>query len=295
MKRLIVVFLVLAMGPRVLAADKGYARPRLLIEPAELAKPDVARSVVILDARAKKKYDAGHIPGARWVSFEEWTKTFQDGKDPEAWTKRLAALGLTLDARVVIYDDAANKEACRVWWVLRYWGMANVRVLNGGWRGWEAGKYPVDDKVPPPATINLTLKPQTERLATKDLLLRSLKENKLQIVDARSADEFCGKLELAKRGGAVPGARLLDWSSLVDAKTHRFKDPEELRKLFREAGIALDRPTVAYCQSGGRASVMQFALELMGADAVRNYYGSWAEWGNAEDTPVEKGTLKKPE
>jgi thiosulfate/3-mercaptopyruvate sulfurtransferase len=295
MKRILVLFIVLAAVPRLGAAEKGYARPQLLIEPAELAKPDVARSVVILDARSRKKYDAGHIPGARWVSFEEWTKAFQDGKDAEAWSKRLAALGITLDAKVVIYDEAANKDASRIWWVLRYWGVKDARVVNGGWRGWEAGKYPVDDKVPAPAANDLTLKPQGERLATKAFLLQSLKGDKLQIVDTRSADEFCGKLELAKRGGAIPGARLLDWSTLVDAKTHRFKDADELRKLFREAGIALDRPTVTYCQSGGRASVMQFAMELMGADAVRNYYGSWAEWGNAEDTPVEAGKLKKPE
>ena len=292
MKRVTLLLVVLAAVPRLGAAEKGYARPHLLIEPAELAKPDVARLVVILDARARKKYDAGHIPGARWVSFAEWTKAFQDGKDRDAWSKRVAALGITLDAKVVVYDDAANKEAARIWWVLRYWGVSNVRVVNGGWRGWEAGKYPVEDKdpAPTPTPTGLALKPQAERLATKALLLQSLTGDKLQIVDARSADEFCGKLELAKRGGAVPGARLLDWSTLVDAKTHRFKEADELRKLFREAGIAFDRPTVTYCQSGGRASVMQFALELMGADGVRNYYGSWAAWGNAEDTPVEPET-----
>jgi thiosulfate/3-mercaptopyruvate sulfurtransferase len=95
--------------------------------------------------------------------------------------------------------------------------------------------------------------------------------------------------KLAKRGGAIPGAKHLEWSDLLDKKTQRFKSPAALSRLFKQAGIDPKKPAVTYCQSGGRASVMAFALELMGAKGVQNYYPGWAEWGNAADTPVEKG------
>jgi len=130
-------------------------------------------------------------------------------------------------------------------------------------------------------------------LATKSELLDAIKGRRWQFVDARSTDEYCGiDLHGNKRGGALPGAKHLDWTNLVDAETHRFKTAAELRRLFTAAGITVERPTAAYCQSGGRASVMAFALELMGAGDVRNYYRSWHEWGNADDTPIS--TLKKP-
>ena len=122
-------------------------------------------------------------------------------------------------------------------------------------------------------------------------MLKSLKGGGLQIVDARSEKEFCGTEKLTNnRAGAIPGAKQLEWIDLLDRDTHRFKPPADLRKLFAAAGVALDRPTATHCQSGGRAAVMAFALELMGADGVSNYYRSWAEWGNAADTPVVPGT-----
>ena len=112
-------------------------------------------------------------------------------------------------------------------------------------------------------------------------------------MDARSYEEHCGTVAHAKRGGSIPGAAQLTWTALLDARTGRFRSAEQLRLIFRHEGIRLDRPTVTYCQSGGRAAVMAFALELMGVRDVRNYYRSWSEWGNAEDTPVERPPAKK--
>ena len=96
----------------------------------------------------------------------------------------------------------------------------------------------------------------------------------------------CTDLKKAERGGSIPGATHLEWSDVLDPKTRRFKTPATLAKLFKDAGVNLGRPQVTYCQSGGRAAVLAFALELMGAREVRNYYRSWSEWGNAADTPV---------
>jgi len=118
-------------------------------------------------------------------------------------------------------------------------------------------------------------------------VLDLLKDDKPQIVDARSEDEFCGLDKRDnKRSGAIPGAKHLEWSDLIDRQTQRFKSPDQLRRLFDQAGVDLERPTISHCNGGGRASVMAFGLELMGAKDVRNYYRGWGEWGNAEDTPV---------
>lgn len=274
----------------VFAAEVAYPRPELLIEPAELAKPEVAKQVVILDARSLTKYKAGHVSNAVWVDHEQWAKAFGDGKDAEGWSKRIGALGIDANSNVVVYDDASAKDAARIWWLLRYWGLERVRILNGGWIGWQAGKFPTETSVKQPAATTFTAKARVERLATKDQLLASIKNGQLQIIDARSEKEFCGTEKLSnKRAGAIPSAKQLEWIDLLDRETQRFKSPSELRKLFADAGIALDKPSATHCQSGGRAAVMMFGMELMGAKSVGNYYASWAEWGNADDTPVVPG------
>jgi len=265
-----------------------YPRPNLLLEPAELATPEVAREFTILDVRSQEAYQKEHVPGARRVDHDEWKTAFGDGKDAEGWGKRIGQLGIGPRSKVVIYDDNGIKDAARIWWILRYWDLDDVRLLSGGWKGWKAGGYPTTDAAPPPASpAEFRARPRHERLTTMEQVLRSLRGGSLQIVDARSENEFCGVDTLEnKRGGAIPGAKHLDWSDLIDQATQRFKSPEQLRRLFGQAGIDLSRPAAAHCQSGGRAAVMVFALELMGAKSVSNYYRGWSEWGNAEDTPV---------
>lgn len=276
------------------AQVKTYPRPELLIEPSQLAKPDVAKAYVVLDARSFAKFKQGHVPGARWVDHAEWAKSFGHGKDDEGWGKRIGLLGLSSSSKVVVYDDNYTKDAARIWWILRYWGVEDVRLLNGGWAGWKAENHPTDkdEIVPRPAKFEAKARP--DRLATKEQLLDSLKGGKLQIVDARSENEFCGVEKLTnKRAGAIPGAKQLEWIDLLDKDTQRFKSAANLRKLFEEAGIALDRPTATHCQSGGRAAVMVFGMELMGAKGVSNYYPSWAEWSNDPATPVVPGKAKQ--
>ena len=133
------------------------------------------------------------------------------------------------------------------------------------------------------------LKAESKRLASKDDLLKELEKKSLgQLIDARTKDEHCGESKTAKRNGAIPGSKHLEWSDTVEKKTGRFKSAAELTKLFEDAGIDPSKPATTYCQSGGRASVMAFVLELMSGKEARNYYHSWAEWGNDSDTPVVK-------
>ena len=265
------------------------------MEPAALAKPEIGKQFIVLDARARKAFDESRVPGARWVDAAAWAKAFGSGKDGEAWSRRIGDLGIDGEAKVVVYDSSYSKDAARIWWILRYWGVADVRLLNGGWAGWKAAGLPIEaDQPQAPAAKTFQATPQAKRLATKGQLLASLKDKTLQIVDARSEAEFCGTdKQKNKRAGAIPGARHLEWIDLIDKKTQRFKTADQLRTLFREAGVELEKPTATHCQSGGRAAVMAFAMELMGATAVSNYYASWNEWGNADDTPVVVALPKK--
>ena len=273
-----------------LSPAAGYAKPELLVEPADLAKlaETAKRPARVLDARGKGKYEDGHIPDAVWVDAVAWARAFAAGQDEAEWTKRITALGIGPSDTVVVYDDAQSKDAARIWYILRYWGFDDVRILNGGWKAWlAAGGKP--DKAPPAvAKKDIELKPEPQRLATKGQLLDLLKGKPPQIVDARSEGEFCGTEETAKRNGAIPGALHLEWSDTLDKDTGKFKSADELAKLFEKAGIDPAKPAVTYCQSGGRAAVLAFVLELMGGKDVRNYYRSWSEWGNDPDTPVVK-------
>jgi thiosulfate/3-mercaptopyruvate sulfurtransferase len=266
------------------AKPDDYAHPELLLKPSEVAKGVMAGKLRVLDVRPKAKYDAAHIPGAVRVDSEAWSKAFADKPDKEAWTKRVGELGLEVGDLVVVYGDDP-REPARVWWILRYWGVKNASLLDGGWRAWAEANSAASKEAPKvkPTTPMLTAHP--DRLATREQVLGYLKDKDRQIIDARSGKEFCGDDKRAKRGGAIPGAKNLEWSDLLD-KDGRFLKADELHKLFKEHDVSLKEPAVTYCQSGGRAAVMAFALELMGARDVRNYYRSWNEWGNDPDTPV---------
>ncbi len=274
-------------------ATAGYARPELLVEPADLTK-EAAKGLRVLDARGKGKYLDGHVPGAVWVDATTWARTFGEGQDQPGWEKRVGALGITAETPVAVYDDGV-KDAARVWWILRYWGVKDVRLVNGGWKGYVASGGPAEKGEVKPAPAAVQLAPRRERLATKGRLKELVQGGfgGVQVMDSRSAGEYCGTEPTAKRNGAVPGAVHLEWSDTLDPKTGRFKPAAELARLFRAAGVDPKKPAVTYCQSGGRASVAAFALELMGGGDVRNYYKSWAEWGNDPDTPVVKPRPKK--
>jgi thiosulfate/3-mercaptopyruvate sulfurtransferase len=284
--RLSCLALVLIVPAAGAGPQAKYARPELLIEAGDLLKPQVARKFRILDARPAPKYEAGHIPGAFWVNHNVWAKAFNSDPSPEGWGKRIAALDIgSTDRPVVVYADDA-RAAARIWWILRYWGLQNVRLLNGGWQVWQEAGGKEEKGIREGAAGMLKVTAHPERLATMKQLLANLKDRRLSVLDARSQGEFCGDVKHAKRGGSIPEAVHLEWSDVLEAKSRRFKSAASLAKLFKDAGVDFTKPQVTFCQSGGRAAALAFALELMGAKEVRNYYRSWSEWGNVEDTPV---------
>lgn len=273
------------------SAEGKYAKPELLIEPAEVVK--AAEKYRVLDVRSAKAFAAGHVPGAGRVDVAAWTKAFAAKQDRDEWVTRLGALGLEVEKPVVVYGPAKAVDAFRAWWVLRYWGLKDVRVVNGGWEALvKAGVKPDRGEAKAVRKTRPDLKAAPERLATKEQILEGLKAGKFDaLLDARSPEEHCGDKALAKRGGSMPGAKHLNWTATLD-REGRVRPAAELAKLFQDAGIDLDRPATTYCQSGGRAAELAFVYELMTGRPARNYYRSWAEWGNDEKTPIVKPPKK---
>jgi thiosulfate/3-mercaptopyruvate sulfurtransferase len=260
-----------------------------LIEASALAKPEASSKFRILDTRPRNEFNKERIPGSGHADVSNWNKKFTAGPDAAYWEKELGSLGIALDTPVVVYGDDM-RETARAWWILRYWGLIDVRILNGGWPAWTAAKLPTEKGNASMKTAfqptSPKLIPAEQRMATKDQIKDSLKDRLFQVIDARSEGEYCGDVKTAKRAGAIPDAIHLEWKTVLEPQTQKLKSAAELDQIFKKAGIDLSKPSVAHCQSGGRSSVMVFAMELMGANEARNYYRSWAEWGNAEDTPI---------
>jgi thiosulfate/3-mercaptopyruvate sulfurtransferase len=284
------VLLLLPAGP---ALADSYPAPDLLIEAAELVKPAVAARFRVLDTRARSQYLAGHIPGALWIDHAAWARAFAAEPDRQLWQQLVGDLGIKHSTPLVVYDDGRAGNAAHVWWVLRYWGCEDVRLLNAGWKAWKAEGASTERALPAFKAQRLKLRPIEFRLARKDQVLELLQDRDEQLIDARSATELSGGVTTAGRKGPIPSSRHLDSSALVDPETGRFKSAEDLTKLFAAAGIDPERPAVISCQSGDRAALMVFSLELMGARNVRNYYQGSAEGGNANDTPVVPEPTKK--
>ena len=205
-------------------SPQNYPRADLLVEATSFATPQAAQAFRILDARSKSKYAAGHIPGAVWVNHDHWSKSFYVKQDPMEWASLIGALGVDNKTRVLVYDDGSAKDAARVWWILRYWGVRDARLLNGGFPAYASAKLPqATEPAVSIATQFIIMAPDASRFADKEKVLDSLKSKGTQIIDSRSEKEFCGEDKLSnKAGGAIPGAMHLEWSDALDKTTHKF-------------------------------------------------------------------------
>jgi thiosulfate/3-mercaptopyruvate sulfurtransferase len=285
----IVLALALTVAPAAVGDDAAIPRPGLLAFD-ELEARRGAPDLRILDARPREAYDSDHIPGAVWANLpaaEKLASTPDGLRDRDAWAEWLRPLGIAPGTTVVLYDANRQLAAARAWFLLTYLGVRDVALLDGGFTLWEKEGRPTTADVPvvPPGSIEPDFR--TRAVATRADVLEALRSGADQVLDARSLGEYLGSEKRARRGGHVPGACHLEWSEFVDPDG-RFLPEDRLRALVAKAGLDPSKPVVAHCQSGGRASVSTFVLARLGHD-VRNYYASWSDWGNAEDTPVETG------
>jgi thiosulfate/3-mercaptopyruvate sulfurtransferase len=247
-------------------------------------------------------YEKGHIENA--VGWN-WQSQLQDNVRRDLLGQRqieeLASIsGISNDTTVVLYGDNNNWFAAYALWQFKYFGHKDVRLMNGGRKKWELEKRPFTTVVPSfPRTSYRAHPPDESVRARRELIFDTLDKKNRHLVDVRSVDEFTGKViappgmsETAQRGGHIPGAANIPWSKAAN-EDGTFKSFDELVKLYEGQGVRPDRETIAYCRIGERSSHTWFVLKyLLGFDKVRNYDGSWTEWGNLVDAPIEKGEAK---
>lgn len=241
-------------------------------------------------------YERGHIPGA--VNFA-WHRDLvdpvrRDIASQENFQALLRKSGISADTTTVLYGDNNNWFAAWGAWVFDVYGVDNVKLLDGGRVKWEAEKRALDNRAKTPVAGNVTVKAANKDLRAflPDVIAAAEKRSDVQLVDIRSADEYNGKVfapqgvqELAVRAGHVPGAVNVPWGQAV-AADGTFKSAEELKKVYGAVGIDGSKPIITYCRIGERSSHTWFALKkILGYD-VRNYDGSWTEYGNAVGVPV---------
>ncbi len=246
-------------------------------------------------------YAEAHIPGA--IGFD-WKTELQDQLsrnflDAEAFGKALGEKGISNDHTIVLYGDRNNWFAAYTYWYLRYYGHDKVKLINGPREKWIGEGRDTSSETPVYAPTKFTAKPGDETIRAYQREVQDSLDKDVSLVDVRSPQEFSGELiamagyeqEGAQRGGHIPGAASVPWAQSVN-EDGTFKSAEELEELYKSKGVLTesDDPIIAYCRIGERSAHTWFVLhELLGKEDVKNYDGSWTEWGNLVGVPIEKG------
>jgi thiosulfate/3-mercaptopyruvate sulfurtransferase len=286
-------------GPQI--EKKGYVHPETLVSTEWLAANLNNPSIRIIESDEDVLlYDVGHIQNAQKVDWHADLNdpVVRDYITSEGFTKLLRSKGIDENTTVIFYGDKNNWWATYAYWVFQLFGFTNAKVLDGGRTKWEQEGRPMTTDVPKfPATNYTAPKRDDSKIrAFKDETLRHM-EAKKPLVDVRSPDEYTGKKthmpeypqEGVLRGGHIPGAKNVPWARAAN-QDGSFKSADELRDIYeKEVGLKKENEIIAYCRIGERSSHTWFVLtHLLGYDKVKNYDGSWTEWGNSVRAPIEK-------
>lgn len=263
----------------------------MLITPDALSRELAsATPPLVLDVRPAEAFAVSRLPGALHIDLWGVSLIDTDPAPLRAFMWMIGHLfslrGVTPDRPVVVYEDQSGIRAARAFWFLEYLGHPNVRVLDGGFPAWTRAGLAAATEVTTPVPSSWHGEPTSAVLASWDQVRDRLNNADVAIVDTRTPAEYYGEQVRAKRGGAIPGAVHLEWTQNL-SPDGTYKSLDDLRAMYAALGVTPDREVVTYCQGGYRAAHTYLALRLLGFPRVRAYTGSWKEWGDREDLPIE--------
>jgi len=287
--------MVLLSLPAALFSVGVKEDPSALVETEWLERNSVKAKLRIVEiGRKQQDYDQGHIPGAVFIDRKVvWDEVdgvpgMLPGGNTVAQSMEQAGIGS--DNTVVIYDASRGLWAARLFWALEYLGHRDVHILNGGWKKWISEGRATATDVPGYPQGSLSVKIDSQKKASKKWIQENLRNDKVQIIDTRTSKEYTGEDARSARGGHIPGAVNINWVlNVLEGDAGTFLPADEIGEMYDSQDISKDKSVVTLCQTGVRGAHTYFVLRLLGYEDVKLYDGSWAEWGNAEDTPVIEG------
>jgi len=265
----------------------------LVIEPQQLQSCLDDEQVLVIDLCKAGIYHQQHIPGAVHIEYPRLTTNRPPVMgllpDEQHLGELFASIGLQPHHHVVAYDEEGGGKACRLLWTLDVIGHGGFSLLNGGLQAWAREGHPIDNVPVKIASQSYPVSIHHEAYADRAYILAHLQDPAIQLLDTRSPGEFAGTDVRARRGGHIPGAVNVEWTRAIDQQNNlRLRPQAELSELYRDAGIDADKEVITYCHTHHRSAHTYIVLKWLGYTRIKGYPGSWSDWGNDPDTPIDR-------